>query len=133
MDLARIDMITRGGLTPHLRRLGWFPVVVAETIQLRRPLTLFDSFVIDSRVLGWDHKAFVVEQQFERGRDLIASALVRTRFLSRHGGVITPREILALVNLPAESPPLPPYASRWNADQVTWQGGVRKPRQASAA
>ena len=67
MDLARVDLIARAGLLPHLRRRGWVPVVVAETIQLRRSLSLFQAFVIHTRVLGWDDKAFVLDQHFERG------------------------------------------------------------------
>lgn len=118
MDLARIDMITRGGLTPHLRRLGWIPVVTAETIQLKRALTLFQSFEIESRVVGWDEQAFVLEQQFTRDGKEVASALVRTRFLSRTGKV-SPQEVLELLGLPTTPPPLPPHINRWNADQLS--------------
>jgi acyl-CoA thioesterase FadM len=109
-------MITRGGLTPHLRRLGWIPVVTAETIQLKRSLTLFQSFEIETRVIGWDEQAFVLEQQFTRNQKVIANALVRTRFLSRER-MVSPREVLEILGLPVESPELPPHVSRWNEDQ----------------
>jgi len=122
MDLARVDLIGRAGLLPHLRRRGWVPVVVAETIQLRRSLSLFQAFVIHTRVLGWDDKAFVLDQHFERGHEVIASAIIRTRFVSRRGGTVPPREVLGLLDLPGESPALPPYPARWNGDQESWQG-----------
>lgn len=118
MDLARIDMISRGGLTPHLRRLRWIPVVTAESIQLKRSLTLFQSFEIETRVVGWDEQAFVLEQQFTRNAKVVASALVRTRFLSREG-TVTPREVLELLGLPVDSPELPAHISRWNEDQLS--------------
>lgn len=124
MDLARIDMITQGGLTRHLRRLGWVPVVTAETIQLKRSLTLFQSFVIESRVVGWDDQAFILEQEFVRSGRVIATAFVRTRFLSRTSGPVSPREVLRLLGLPTDPPPLPPHIDRWNADQT-----VRHQRQ----
>jgi YbgC/YbaW family acyl-CoA thioester hydrolase len=118
MDLARIDMITQGGLTRHLCRRGWIPVVTAETIQLKRSLTLFQAFEIETRVVGWDDQAFVLEQQFTRDGKTIATAFVRTRFLSRGAGAVTPQEILTLLGLPTDSPPLPPHIHRWNEDQV---------------
>jgi YbgC/YbaW family acyl-CoA thioester hydrolase len=118
MDIARIDMITQGGLTPHLRRLGWVPVVTAETIQLKRSLTLFQAFEIESKVVGWDEQAFVLQQQFTRNGKTIATALVRTAFLARGRGPVPPREVLQLLGLPTDSPELPPTIHRWNEDQV---------------
>lgn len=119
MDLARVDLITRGGLTPHLARCGWFPVVIAETIKLRRPLRLLQRFHIETRVLGWDEQAFVLEQQFIRDARPVATALVRTCFLSRASGTVPPHQILTLLGLPVESPELPPHVARWNEDQRT--------------
>lgn len=133
MDLARLDMITRGGLTPHLRRLGWFPVVVAETIQFRRSLTLSQSFVIETRVLAWDDQAFVLDQHFTRGGKVIATALVRTCFLSRQGRTIPPREVLGVLGLPAESPQLPHHAYGWNEAQVVGRARGGSPHTATAA
>jgi acyl-CoA thioesterase FadM len=121
MDLARVDLMIRCGLAPKLRARGWFPVVVAETIQFRRSLTLFQPFVIETRVLGWDEKVFLVEQRFVRGGESIAAALVRARFLSRAGGHVGPADVLGLVGESGVSPRLSEYAARWNADQVTWR------------
>lgn len=118
MDIARIDMITQGGLTPHLRRLGWVPVVTAETIQLKRSLTLFQSFEIESKVIGWDEQAFVLQQEFTRAGKTIATAYVRTAFLSRTRGLVPPSDVLELLGLPTSSPVLPPNIHRWNEDQV---------------
>ncbi len=132
MDLARVDMITRGGLTPHLRREGWFPVVTAETIQLRRSLRLFQAFHIETRVVGWDDLEFVLEQRFTRNTKVVATAVVRTRFLSRTGLTIAPRTILEVLDLPLESPTLPPHIARWNADQAR-RPGRAEPSQASSA
>src|SRR4051812_12217422 len=67
MDIARLDLLTRSGVWKKVRALGWYPVVVAETMQFRRSLNLFERFEIETRVLGWDDKAIVLEQQFWRG------------------------------------------------------------------
>jgi len=118
MDLARVDLMIRAGLARELRQQGWYPVVVAQTIRFRRSLTLFQAFTIETRVLGWDEKAFVLEQRFERGTELVANAVVRARFLSRTGDRISPREVLALAGESGASPVLPAEVARWNADQT---------------
>jgi YbgC/YbaW family acyl-CoA thioester hydrolase len=122
MDLARLDLMIRSGLWKKLKANGWYPVVVAETVQFRRSLNLFERFEIDTRVLGWDDKAIVLEQQFIRDGEAVAHALVRARFLKRSGGSVMPAEIAALIGHSPQSPPLGEYAARWNAEQAQWKG-----------
>ncbi len=128
MDLARLDLMMRSGFWRRIKAQGWYPVVVAETIQFRRSLNLFQRFEIETRVLGRDDKAVVLEQQFWCGGDVVAHALVRARFLKRTGGNVAPREIAPVVGFDAESPPLAGYAGLWNAEQAGWKG-ARVPRQ----
>jgi len=122
MDLARVDLLTRAGLAGRIASRGWYPVVVAETIQFRRSLTLFDSFSIETRVLGWDEKAFVLEQRFFRGTESVAAALVRARFLSREGGSVTPGEVLKIRDEVPDPGEMPGYAAEWNEAQTVWRG-----------
>ena len=118
MDLGRVDLMTRAGLARRLRQRGWYPVVVAQTIRFRRSLTLLQRFEIETRVVGWDDKAFVLEQRFERGTETVADAFVRARFLSKTGERIAPRDVLALVGEGEQSPEMPEPIARWNADQA---------------
>ena len=122
MDVARVDLLTRAGLAGSIAARGWYPVVVAETIQFRRSLNLFDRFSIETRVLGWDEKAFVLEQRFLRGTEPIAAALVRARFLSRKGGTVTPADVLTIRDEVPQPGEMPEYAAQWNAAQAIWRG-----------
>jgi len=139
MDLARVDLMRRAGLLAKLASRGWYPVVMAETIQFRRSLTLFQRFTIVTRVLTWDEKGILLEQRFERRGETIARALLRSRFLSRKGGSIPTADILALADVPFS--PAPELAldedARWNADNSSWIGdrasadpGAAQPRSA---
>jgi acyl-CoA thioesterase FadM len=92
--------------------------VAAQNIRFRRSLTLFQRFAFESRVLGWDDKAFVLEQRFVRGGELVANAVVRVRFLGRKGQRIAPLDVVALVGLREQSPPLPEAVARWNSEQA---------------
>jgi YbgC/YbaW family acyl-CoA thioester hydrolase len=122
MDLARVDLMMRSGFAAKVKQQGWFPVVVAETIQFRRSLRLLQRFDIETRVVGWDEKAIVIEQQFFYRGEVVAHALVRARFLSKRGGAVTPRELVALLRLPPDSPAMNDYTARWNAEQTEWKG-----------
>ena len=66
MDLARVDLINRAGLAKKITAQNWYPVVVAETIRFRKSLELFDVFTIETKIVGWDEKAFLLEQKFFR-------------------------------------------------------------------
>ena len=130
MDLARVDLVRRAGLAPALRERGWYPVVAAQTIQFRRSLTLLQRFVIETRVLGWDDRAFLLEQRFlRRGRDgaeeVVAIAAVRGAFLARGGGGVAPAALLDLAGHREPSPALPDWVARWNETQLALRSALR--------
>jgi acyl-CoA thioesterase FadM len=116
LDLARTDLMIRSGLMGPVRERGWYPVVTAESIRFRRSLTLFRRFHIETRVLGWDDKSFVIEQRFLRGDDAVATALVAGRFLGPDGSV-APADVVAVAGLDPASPELPEWAARLAAAQ----------------
>lgn len=125
LDLARIDLMQRAGLYGELNKRGWYPVVVNETIQFRRSLQLFDRFEVETQVLGWDAKAMLLEQVFYRKQEVVASAVIRARFLKRSGGSVDLSDLLALAGVAPESPQLPAWVARWNADQNALRDGLR--------
>lgn len=116
LDLGRMDLLQRVGLTGELRRRGWYPVVTAESMGFRRALTLGQRFQVETRLVGWDERSFYLHQRFIRGDEAVANALVAGRFLRREGGSVPPSDVAALVGGP-ESPELPEWVRRLGADQ----------------
>ena len=125
MDVGRVDLMYRAGLMPKLAAKRWYPVVVAETIQFRRSLQPFEMFTIETRLLGWDEKALLLEQKFIRNGEEVAAAFVRSRFLVRGGGSVLPSELALLAGESPVSPALPDVLARWNADQANTRPGER--------
>lgn len=118
LDAARVDMLLRSGFARLVRRAGYYPVVAAETIRFRRSLKLFERFRVDTRVLGWDEKAFVLEHRFMLGDTLAAEAVVRIRFLKRSGGGVDTAPLLELAGKTGTATPeLPPWIAAWNLAQ----------------
>jgi len=118
MDLGRVDLMIRAGIATQLSENGWYPVVVAESMRFRRSIDPFVSFSVETTVLGWDDKAFILRQRFIKGQTCFAEAMVRARFLKKTGGSVLPNEILKLVHVDQESPHLPETVRLWNLNQI---------------
>jgi acyl-CoA thioesterase FadM len=122
LDIARLDLMTRTGLWPVLKRRGWYPVVVAETMSFRRSLELGQRFEVETRMLGFDERSLYVEQRFvvgpEGSREVYARAFIRARLLKRSGGIVTVDELKALpgVGEPPQDGRMASWLAAWGAD-----------------
>ncbi|MFQ6024558.1 MAG: thioesterase family protein, partial [Acidiferrobacterales bacterium] len=104
MDLGRLDLLVRAGMFSTLRQRRWQPVVGSATIRYRRSLSPFQKYRLRSRIVGWDHKWFYVEQLFEVGEVLAASAVVKGLFRGPEGNVRTTEVLERLGHDPQASP-----------------------------
>jgi len=118
LDVARVDMLLRSGMAQRLRRAGFYPVVAAETIRFRRSLQLFQTFEVETRIIGWDEKAFIIQHHFLRRDALVAEAVVRARFLKRKGGTVSTHELLTVLGRSDTSPALPEWIDAWNRENA---------------
>ncbi|MBI5449781.1 MAG: thioesterase family protein [Gammaproteobacteria bacterium] len=112
MDLGRVDLMTRCGLTTHIIQQRWMPLVGAATMRYTRSLALFQRYTLHTRIVGWDDKWFFVEQRFMRDGQLIASGRVRGLLRGRNGNIKT-RTILEALGHDPVSPPLPENIDAW--------------------
>lgn len=117
LDLARLDLSIRTGIERVMRSNRWFGVVQSETIQFRKALTLGQKFEVETRVLGWDERAFYFHHRFLRGEQVIAAGLVQIRILKRSGGSARPQEVMASLSPAQPSPALPDWLSAWLGGQ----------------
>lgn len=118
LDVARVDLLLRSAAASKLRARGFYPVVAAETIRFRRSLTLFQRFEVETRIIGWDEKAFIIQHRFLRREELVAEAFVRSRFLRRKGGTVSSAEVLEVVGKTGPSPELPGWVAAWNRENA---------------
>lgn len=117
LDLARVDLMVRAGIADQIASQGWYPIVVAETIRFRKSIHVFEKFFVETTVLGWDEKAFLLQQRFLKKDVCIAEAVIRARFLKKSGGTVNPADILVLAGINENSPQLPEWVQSWNQQQ----------------
>lgn len=128
MDLGRFDLIVRMGLLREIVRRRWRPIVGSLTIRFRRSLNPFQSYELRTRLVCWDEKWFFIEQQFERGSEIAATAVVKGLFRDS-GGNVPPQEVVNLTGDSIASPPMPEAVAEWQASEAM----MREEQQASRA
>jgi acyl-CoA thioesterase FadM len=125
MDLGRLDLMARHGTLREAHRRRWQPVVAAQTIVYRRALKPFQRYSLHSRLVCWDDKFIYLEQRFQTGDKLAASAIVKAA-VRRDGRTLRPRELLKAIGQERRSPPMPPAIKAW-ALAEEWSSEPRGP------
>lgn len=87
MDLGRIDLILRSPLGEVASKNKWNPLVAASHMIFKRPLKIFETYRLRTRILGWDHKWFFIEQRFEHRNKVIATGYVKGLFRGPEGNI----------------------------------------------
>jgi acyl-CoA thioesterase FadM len=113
MDLGRLDLLIRSGLGGAVWRNGWTPVANAALVRFRRELRGFDSYRLETRVVGWLDQAVLIEQTFvfaggEREGQVSARALFRGALYDRKARRYVPvADLMAEIGVTGASPASP--------------------------
>ena len=85
MDLGRTDLMLRTGLWRSVLRRRWTPVVATGAIRFRSELRLWQTFRLETRIVGWDDTRFLIRHDLfaRNGRVAAATALLRAGFYDR--------------------------------------------------
>lgn len=116
MDLGRLALLVRAGIWPIFTRLGYYPVVAAETIAFRKSLQPWQRYVLETRIVGYDDRSVFVEQRFVVDGEIFAQSFVRGRFLKKSGGVVSMQELEQATGIDTAAHAAPEWLVRWAAD-----------------
>jgi len=112
-DIGRMHWFVRTGVMEIARKQRAFPVVGDAIAKFRRELKAFESFDIETRMLGWDSKWGFLEHRFLRNGRVIGVVAVRGVFKGTDGPV-DPGIFLAEFSHDEPSPSLPEWAHRFH-------------------
>jgi YbgC/YbaW family acyl-CoA thioester hydrolase len=108
MDLGRVEMMLRAKVFTKLSRKGIYPVLASEAIRFKKSLKLFQQFEIQTQILAYDEKGFILGQKFVVTNQVYASAVVRARFLNKKGEKLSPAQLWEHMEVtPPDLPPTP--------------------------
>jgi acyl-CoA thioesterase FadM len=116
-DLGRLDFSVRAGLFKIVRRQHWTMPMAAAGLQFRRPLRLFQTCELHTRVAGWDDKWSYLETRFVR-KDRTVATVVAKAVVRGSDGTIAPKRLLELLGVDQEPFPVPEHIRRWVEAEV---------------
>ena len=103
MDFGRWTMVFRSGIFDQCKKHGWFAVVASETIKFKRSLLPWTKFTLETKTIAQDDKYFFIQQKFLVKGELMATGLVKVRFMKKKGGTVSTEEMLKTFNLPFDN------------------------------
>lgn len=110
-DLARINAATQLGFTDIIKKRGGYFVMNAGTIRYRRSMKLFQTFVIQTRVVGWDKDSIYMEQRTVTPGNNFVTSILLSKFAIR--GVSAEQCLVDMCGEFVPSPELSPEVSAW--------------------
>jgi len=111
-DLGRLDFSVRSGVFEIVRRNHWTMPMATAALGFRRPLRLFHTCELHTRIVGWDDKWWYLETLFIRNGGTVATVIAKAVVRSRDG-TISPDRLVELLGVDDESPPVPEHILRW--------------------
>ena len=118
LDLGRFELTIRSGIYAIFEKHAWYPVVASETITFRKSLKLWQRFTVESRIVGYDDRAVLMDQRVVVRGEVYARAVIRARILSKRGGPVPMSEVLEAVGVPPRTLHQEEWIDRWAADSV---------------
>jgi acyl-CoA thioesterase FadM len=125
MDLGRLDLILRSGLFKIMVQQKSVPILASAKIRYRLSLDPFQTYMLQTQIIGWDEKWFFIEQRFLMGSgpkqgEVAAIGLVKGCFFdSRIKQTIASPTVLQSIGYMGESPALPPHIIDWQHAEET--------------
>ena len=127
LDLARLDYIIRCNLQTEMSKHKIYSVVASEMIRFRKSIDLFKCFEVRTKILGWDERFLYIAHHIMRDDTIHALALVKSCFLKKSTGSISPQTVLNTLGLTYQSPALPAWVTSWQeADKAFHDEAVKE-------
>jgi len=112
-DIGTVHWFIRTGVMNVARKQRAIPIVGDAIAKFRRDLRAFESFEIETRFLGWDHKWGFLAHRFIRNDRVIGVVATRGVFKGPNG-TVDPGEFLAELSNSRPSPPLPSWTRNFH-------------------
>jgi len=120
MDIGRMDLFIRSGISKKIKQLGWQFFLGSSTVRYRRSLKVFQSFELKSRILCWTDKWIFIEQKFIRDGSIIVTAIIKGIFFGKKGSIHT-NHAMAQIAPGLNSPPVPEAVNAWLQSEALYR------------
>jgi acyl-CoA thioesterase FadM len=91
-DLTRLDLFLRIGLFRHARAQRWMPLIAEQDVRYKKPLKMFQKFVVSLEITHWDQRYFYMVHRITSGGVVYVEARTKNVVLSK-AGVLKPDDV----------------------------------------
>lgn len=98
-DLNRVDIFARTGLLKAMFKRNWIPVIAEHTMVYKKPLGIFERYMVMTEVTHWDEKFFYMKHTFRQGDRIAAEGTSKGCVYARGVGVVKPVDAFAAVEM----------------------------------
>ena len=117
LDLGRYSLGARVNMGSFLKRNKWSLTIVGTYNEYRHRLRLFQRFILQTKVLGYDEKWFYFFQKVERNGKTHMASVVKFTYTSKKG-LVVPKEVVSAMGIKYEPNSLPSWIKELTEQQL---------------
>ena len=117
LDLGRYSLGARVNMGSFLKRNKWSLTIVGTYNEYRHRLRLFQRFILQTKILGYDEKWFYFFQKVERNGKTHMASLVKFAYTSKKG-LVLPKEVVSAMGIKYEPNSLPSWIKELTEQQL---------------
>ena len=117
LDLGRYRLGARVNMGSFLKRNKWSLTIVGTYNEYRHRLRLFQRFILQTKILGYDEKWFYFFQKVERNGKTHMASVVKFAYTSKKG-LVLPKEVVSAMGIKYEPNSLPSWIKELTEQQL---------------
>ena len=117
LDLGRFSLGTKVNMASFLKRNNWSLTIVGTYNEYRYRLRLFQSFILKTKIIGYDEKWFYFFQKAERKGKSHMASVVKFAYTSKEG-LVLPKEVITAMGMKYDPTGLPSWIKELTEHQL---------------
>ena len=117
LDLGRYSLGARVNMGSFLKRNKWSLTIVGTYNEYRHRLRLFQRFILQTKILGYDEKWFYFFQKVERNGKTHMASVVKFAYTSKKG-LVLPKEVVSAMGIKYDPYSLPSWIKELTEQQL---------------
>ena len=117
LDLGRFSLGARVNIASFLKRNNWSLTIVGTYNEYRYRLRLFQRFILQTKIIGYDDKWFYFFQKAERNGKTHMASVVKFAYTSKEG-LVMPKVVISAMGIKYEPNKLPTWINELTEHQL---------------
>lgn len=117
LDLGRFSLGSKVNMGGFLKRNKWSLTIIGTYNEYRYRLRLFQRFILQTKIIGYDDKWFYFFQKAERNGKTHMASVVKFAYTSKEG-LVMPKVVISAMGIKYEPNKLPTWINELTKHQL---------------